>query len=117
MQAPEQGLLQLPQCAAEVSVLVSHPLLQKSLSQSAVPVAHVGAAQMPAVHVNPAAQSEHFPQPAPSAHFVAQLAPQSTSLSLPFFTPSLQLGAHEPATHDPPTQSASIVQPLVGPHL
>jgi hypothetical protein len=112
---PAQGLLQLPQWAAEVSVLVSQPLLQKSSSQSAVPLAQLGAAHTFAVQSSPPAQSEHFPQLAPEAHPVVQLPPQSTSVSSPFLTWSVHVGAQTPLAHDRPTQSASIAQPLPGP--
>jgi hypothetical protein len=41
----------------------------------------------------PDAQSLCATQPCPEAHWVGQVPPQSTSVSDPFLTPSLQLGA------------------------
>jgi len=49
------------------------------------------------------------------AHLVGQLPPQSLSLSLPFFTPSVQLAAwHLLPLHTPVLQSAPVVQPWFG---
>jgi hypothetical protein len=41
----------------------------------------------------PLAQSLGLTQISADAHFLAHVAPQSTVGSLPFFTPSVQLGA------------------------
>ena len=76
-----------------------------------------GALQMPALQVfdTQSAAAEHVP---PFAHFVAQLPPQSTSVSLPFFTPSVQLAVtgarHVPLVQMPLAQSAAAehVPPL-----
>jgi len=46
----------------------------------------------------------------PSAH-AAQLPPQSTSLSVPFFTPSLHVAAQCIAVQTPPRQSPLIAHP------
>jgi hypothetical protein len=55
----------------------------------------------------PVWQSGPLLQTLPDAH-LAQVEPQSTSVSVPFFTPSLQLGtAHLPALHTPLWQSAA----------
>src|SRR5580698_1201999 len=43
--------------------------------------------------------------------------PQSTSVSLLFFTPSEQSGVHVPVAHCAPAQSLSMLHVLVGPHL
>ena len=49
------------------------------------------ATQMLLTHI-PLAQSPSIEHILPFAHFVAQLPPQSTSVSSPFFAPSTQLG-------------------------
>jgi len=49
-------------------------------------------------------------------HFSAQLPPQSTSVSLPFFRPSKQVGvAHVPAGHAPVVHSIDSSQCLPKP--
>ena len=64
-----------------------------------------GAAHLPAVHT-PLKQSAGAPQPSPRSQ-PAHEPPQSTSLSLPFFTPSPQLAAAQaPASHTLLAQSA-----------
>jgi len=61
---------------------------------------HVSAVQAPATHW-PLVQSESTVQPPPSVQ-LEQLPPQSVSVSVPFFTPSVQLGAtQEPAVQTP----------------
>src|SRR3954470_11600026 len=50
--------------------------------------------------------------------FPGQTAPQSTSLSVPFFTPSVQLGAwHTLPVHTPLEQSLPMVQARPVAHL
>jgi hypothetical protein len=73
---------------------------------------HDGAAQAPAVHT-PLAQSPTLEQVCPVVHLV-QPPPQSVSLSVPFLTPSPQLGAwqtlgvpeHTPLAQSPLTEHA-----------
>ncbi|HVU03082.1 MAG TPA: hypothetical protein VHE30_15080 [Polyangiaceae bacterium] len=60
---------------------VSEPFLTPSL--------HAGATHFPLVQT-PLTQSEPDPQVLPVLHFEHTLPPQSTSLSEPFFAPSLQ---------------------------
>ena len=54
-------------------------------------------------------QSAPIRQALVTAHLVAQSPPQSMSVSLPFFTPSLQVGtAHAPAVHTPLAQRLKL---------
>lgn len=65
----------------------------------------------------PLTQSETEPQFLVAAHLL-QLPPQSMSLSLPFFTPSVQIGAwHTLLVHTPLTQSELPVHALPAEHL
>jgi hypothetical protein len=51
-------------------------------------------------------QSALAAQPFPLAHWVLQVPPQSTSVSLPSFTPSVQFAvAQRPPMQAPPVQS------------
>jgi hypothetical protein len=53
-----------------------------------------------------------------SAHLVAQVPPQSTSVSVPFFAASVQVAAkHLFAVHTELTQSAATAQDFVSAHL
>jgi hypothetical protein len=88
------------------------------------PSLQVGAAHRPAVHTPLAQLAPLVPHICPTAHSwlvgaAAQVPPQSTSLSLPFLTVSLQLaGVQVPfAPHRPFTQSPATVQPLPSPHF
>src|SRR5439155_7797199 len=75
---------------------------------SFVPLAQLVGTQRP-VQL-PLWQSTARAQLLPSTH-LGQLPPQSTSLSLPFFTPSLQVGAAQCARqHTPLWQSSSTAQ-------
>jgi hypothetical protein len=72
--------------------------------------------QLLVVHMPPAqlmvVQSAGTPQCWPCAHFNVHTPPQSTSVSLPFFLPSLQLGpAQTPPEHEAEAQSLSTRQP------
>jgi len=83
----------------------------------AVPVAAAGT-QRVFVQV-PLAQSLGLTQVSAKAHFLAQVAPQSIVGSLPFFTPSVQLGAWHRwavAEHTRLVQSLGSVQPLLSAH-
>jgi hypothetical protein len=63
----------------------------------------------------PLAQSVALTQGLPAAHPDGQLPPQSTAVSAPFLTPSLQLGAwHTLPAHDALAQSAPVRQALPG---
>jgi hypothetical protein len=63
-------------------------------------------------------QSPPTLQTLPLAHFVLQLPPQSTSVSVPFLTRSLQAGIwHTLLVHTPLWQSALTEQPFVSAHL
>jgi hypothetical protein len=65
-------------------------------------------------------QSVAAPQALPSPHLLAgaQEPPQSTSVSVPFFTVSLQTAAwHTSPVHTPSRQSAATVQALFAAHL
>src|SRR3569623_552736 len=119
------------------SVPVPHPWLvppraQVPLPPQSMPVSppfftpslQVGAAHRPAVHTPLAQLAPLVPHICPTAHSwlvgaAAQVPPQSTSLSLPFLTVSLQLaGVQVPfAPHRPFTQSPATVQPLPSPHF
>jgi hypothetical protein len=72
--------------------------------------------QMPPVHT-PVVQSPAAPHFLPSPHFrvAAQDPPQSVSLSVPFFTPSEQLGAEQAwFVHTPLVQSRGAAHPSPG---
>jgi hypothetical protein len=57
-------------------------------------------------------QSVPTAQPPPFAHLVLQLPPQSTAVSVPFFTPSLHVSAvHAPLVHLPLAGSAQSALP------
>jgi hypothetical protein len=95
------------------STSVSVPFL--TLSR---PPVHFGTWQMPPVHT-PLVQSPGTAHPLVSAHFLdgAQLPPQSVSVSDPFFTPSVQIGATQVVPlHTPLAQSLAIVHPPPVPH-
>ena len=79
---PSPGGLSAMLCEAEAT----QPVIG-----SAVPVAAAGT-QRVFVHL-PLAQSLGLTHVSAGAHFLAQVAPQSTVGSLPFLTPSVQLGA------------------------
>jgi len=83
-----------------------------------------GAAHTPAVHTRLTQLAPLVPHSWPTAHSwlvgaAAQLPPQSTSLSLPFFRASLQLaGVQVPfAPQMPFTQSAATAQAFPSPHF
>jgi hypothetical protein len=68
----------------------------------------------------PLAQSDATLQPLSNPHLVAQAPPQSTSVSVPFFTVSAQAAAvemHLLAVHTELMQSAATAQFLVSAHL
>src|SRR5438045_9657411 len=74
---------------------------------------HVGVWQMPPVQT-PLVQSPASEQCRPLPHFFdgAQLPPQSTSVSVPFFTVSLHVGAAQVVPLQTPlAQSAPVVPP------
>ena len=82
-----------------------------------VPVAAAGT-QRPFVHV-PLAQSLGLTHTSVDAHFLVHVEPQSTVGSLPFFTPSVQLGAWQvwvAARHTWLVQSLASAQPLLSAH-
>jgi hypothetical protein len=82
------------------SVSVSLPFLMLSPQEA-------GAVQKPPTQVLPATQLPSTEQRLPVAHEAQVPAPQSTSVSLPFFTPSLHAGvAQRPAVQTPYLQSA-----------
>jgi hypothetical protein len=93
------------------SMSVSVPFLTESLHMadwhlSGLPV------QTPLVQSLPVAQV------LVSAHLGHAAPPQSTSVSVPFFTTSLHVGAlHVPPVHTPFTQSLPVAQVLVSAHL
>jgi hypothetical protein len=63
-------------------------------------------------------QSPPTPQVLPLAHFVEQPPPQSTSVSVPFFTLSVQSGAwHTLLVHTPDWQSAATTHAFVAAHF
>ena len=69
---------------------------------------------MPPVHT-PLTQSEPIAQDWPAVHWAGQLPPQSTSVSSPFFTKSVQLAAWQTfRLHTPVVQSEGALQPLPG---
>jgi hypothetical protein len=82
-------------------------------------------AQVACVHVfvvgeqNPVVQSAATLQLAPDAHWFGQPTPQSVSGSVPFLTPSVQLGARQSLfePHEPVTQSVPLAQPRPCAHL
>src|SRR5262245_40158472 len=67
--------------------------------------------QMPFAQSAPVAQPSLVPQRA--AHV---RPPQSVSVSSPFFSPSLQAGAHAPTSQTPPRQSVPSLHALAYPH-
>src|SRR5262245_12435772 len=72
---------------------------------------HLGVLESCPVQQAWVAQSELTLHSLPGGHFCAQFPPQSTSVSSPFFTPSVQDGAaHVPYVQTPLLQSASIMQ-------
>jgi hypothetical protein len=78
---------------------------------------HLGTWQVPPEQT-PLVQSAGTAQAFPSLHGV-QLPPQSTSVSVPFLTVSVQLGAEQvivAGSHTPLTQSAPMAQPRVSAH-
>jgi hypothetical protein len=98
-------LPQPPHIEPPQSTSVSVPFFTTSLQ--------VGVWQMPPVHT-PLVQSPATEQCRPLSHFFAgaQLPPQSVSVSVPFFTMSLQLVAtHEVPLQTPLWQSVPSVQP------
>src|SRR2546430_11314510 len=71
----------------------------------------VGPTQMLAEEHTPVEQSGPVPQPLPMAHLFGQLPPQSTSVSVPFLIPSVQLACTQlPLTQWPDAQSESLPQ-------
>ena len=67
---------------------------------------------MPPVHT-PLTQSPAAAQVLPAVHLLHVAPPQSMSVSLPFFTPSLQVGAWQvPPEQTPLVQSAATLQPF-----
>jgi len=93
------------------STSVSDPFLTVSMQAAAVEM-HVLA-----LHTE-LAQSAATAQPLVSAHLPAQVPPQSTSVSVPFFTVSVQVAAPQMlAAHIELAQSAATAQPLVSAHL
>ncbi len=94
---PTEQVLPLAQSATQLppqSTSVSVPFFTPSVQVGA------GGAQRPAEQLV-LEQSALTPQVLPLAHLAAQLPPQSTSLSLPFLIPSLQVGS---AVQSPATQ-------------
>jgi hypothetical protein len=79
------------------------------------PLVHPGAWQNPPGAQSPSAQSVSTSQDAPAAHVAHTGPPQSTSVSVPFCTPSAQSGAAQnPALHRWLEQSASETQTRPG---
>ncbi|MFN7134483.1 MAG: hypothetical protein ACK4N5_20550, partial [Myxococcales bacterium] len=77
----------------------------------------VQAVQVPALH-SAVVQSAFTAQVPPVAHLLLHDPPQSTSVSLPLRTPSLQVGAwHTPPEQTPETQSFAVEQPAPVPHF
>jgi hypothetical protein len=77
----------------------------------------LGAKQTPPTEQLSSSQSLPTLHPAPSAHFGQPSPPQSLSVSVPFFTPSLQLGsAHFPPLQVMLAQSFDTLQALPIPH-
>jgi hypothetical protein len=64
----------------------------------------------------PPAQSPFAVQPLPSAQALQVGPPQSTSVSLPFWTVSVHDATHVVPLQIPPRQSAAILQPLLNAH-
>jgi hypothetical protein len=98
---------QFPPHVAPQSTSVSLPFFIVSL--------HVGTWHLPPVHT-PLVQSAAPLQAFPSAHFFPcpsqVLPPQSVSVSVPFFTPSLHVAAtHVVPLHTPLAQSVPTVHP------
>jgi hypothetical protein len=94
-------------------VSVSLPFFTVSLQAGAVHF-FVPALQTPLV------QSAAMAQAFVSAHFVVHEPPQSASVSVPFFTVSVQAGAEHvfvPGSHTPLVQSAATAQVFVSAHL
>ena len=102
---PSAGGLPETLCEAEAT----HPVIG-----SAVPVAALGTQRV--LVQMPLAQSLGLTHVSAGAHFLVQVAPQSTVGSLPFFTPSLQVGAWQRwvvARHTRLVQSPGSAQPLL----
>jgi hypothetical protein len=86
------------------------------LSQSPTPLGH-GSLHDESQHDEPVTQSSFPAQALPGSHLAGQLPPQSMSVSVPFFVPSLQgEGWHVPPSQTPLTQSAPVVHPLSSSH-
>jgi hypothetical protein len=104
-----QGVGQLPPQSTSVSL----PFFTKST--------HAAVEQVfAAVLQTPLRQSLEARHPLAFAHFVAQLPPQSTSVSVPFFTTSVQSGAEHvfaAALQTPFAQSPPSKQPLAFAHF
>jgi hypothetical protein len=101
------GRVQVPQ-----SRIAPHPSL--TLPQFLPCSAHVlGSQPQIPPRQAPLWQSDAWPQVLPFAQRAPQLPPQSTSLSVPFFTPSVQLGT---ATHTPVGEQIPLVQSPGTPH-
>jgi hypothetical protein len=127
--SPQIGAQTLGSALSHAKPAVSTQALQPSaalpLASSQVsapfftPSPQAGAWQMPPVHT-PLAQSAAPPHTLPSAHLFAgaQEPPQSTSVSVPFFTVSLQAGTWQmPPVQTPLAQSPAPPQTLPSAHL